>query len=1089
MPSLRTEREGIFFAPAFRMYRCRPAPNACFGRDSEMKLTLCRDPSRASRLELLRWWLMPVLCVMACSGCRPSGQPALPSGKTGTEATASRSPSSPTTSPSSLRPVDKGDLDNGREMEETDRETVLAEVRKMVDEEHYSQATARLKALLLSDPNDVEAIFTLASVTYGSGDVDRAIELLGEIPADHAEAGLPALGQSADWCLEAGRFDDAERKYSMLLQRAPHAAQARRQLGYLLNRQGRRQEAAEQIRELCRQGNVREDELYSLVILLHPMYDPPAVTSSPADTASHDQRTNHGRLSDGTDDQADRPYWPIGPEAEARILLGDRRFREAADALQEFVEGESVRPSALALYGRAVAEAQDEGRFHWWLSRADEQTQRYGDYWAAIGAFELGERRFDTAARALGEALDRDFTDYVSMGRLRQAMLTLGDHAVAERLGQRWYDTRKTNQASARISSGDSGKSDPEAIDELASMLVHLNRPLEAVLWKYIEGLYLGVEQSQLMRLNAERERLVNADSGFPTQQQRLCGMILSDYPLPKLDARKKIEAPSFEPTPEPDEFVAARFENLADAIGLNHTYAVASTPQTQRYSIYQTLGGGVAVFDYDLDGFADLYFAQGGADPPSFQSEVTNQLFRNARPQLVDVTRQSHCDEYQYSIGVTAGDWNQDGFPDLVVANIGSDTLLTNNGDGTFTQTSLGQKSFTRVPSSPSIADVTGDALPDIFQTVYIDDPELNTKPPIDDAGRVTAAVSPGDFDAGGDWLMTNNRKGGFTAERISDQGGDVFPGLGVLVTNFDDRPGNEIFVGNDLFPNQLWMRDSETGSWSDVASPLGCAFGYTGLATGSMGIAVGDFDLTGTLDIHITNYERQNASLFLGAGGAFRDRNVQYDFTRSSHSMVGFGTQAIDYDNNGRIDLVITNGHLDDSLANVTAFKQPPQLLRNMSGRFALVDVEDQSGYWSEDYLGRGLARLDYNRDGKNDFVVSHIGDPSALLLNQTPTNNRWIQFQLVGTISEREGIGAKVRVRFADQERTEWMTSGDGYLSRNESVVSFGLGTNELVDEVLVLWPSGMQQVLQNVRAGARWLVVEGQMDLHELDAGLF
>ena len=166
----------------------------------------------------------------------------------------------------------------------------------------------------------------------------------------------------------------------------------------------------------------------------------------------------------------------------------------------------------------------------------------------------------------------------------------------------------------------------------------------------------------------------------------------------------------------------------------------------------------------------------------------------------------------------------------------------------------------------------------------------------------------------------------------------------------------------------------------------------------------------------------------------------------------------------------LVVTNGHIDQSLSFKGPFKQHAQLFSNLGDRFKLTDVADPSGYWSDAHLGRALARLDFNRDGKNDFVVTHLGERSALLLNETPSDNHWLQVRLVGVQSERDAVGARVRVRAGEREWTDWVISGDGYLCRNEAVVSFGLGNATKVDEIVIDWPSGVQQTLDRSFAGS-------------------
>ncbi len=241
-------------------------------------------------------------------------------------------------------------------------------------------------------------------------------------------------------------------------------------------------------------------------------------------------------------------------------------------------------------------------------------------------------------------------------------------------------------------------------------------------------------------------------------------------------------------------------------------------------------------------------------------------------------------------------------------------------------------------------------------------------------------------------------------------------------------------------------------------------------------MGIAAGDFDRTGTLDLHVANFQNESACLYLSRDAVFRDRAIQYKLGVPSRSALGFGSQSLDFDNNGLLDLVVTNGHIDKYETMSGPFKQLPQLFCNLGDQFQVVEVIDSSGYWQTGHLGRALARLDFNRDGKNDLVVTHLGETSALLLNETQTDNHWLQLQLIGVQSERDAIGAKIRVKLGDRELWEWVIGGDGYLCRNEAVVSFGLGDVARVDEITIDWPSGVKQTIADVPVDRRILVVE-------------
>lgn len=943
-----------------------------------------------------------------------------------------------------------------------DPDAAVGEAMELANRGRHREAQTLLQQALVANPSHAAALFTMATLQAQAGKLEDAISLLDRIPADHPEAGLPALGQSADWCFEIGRFPEAQRRYEQLLEVAPHAVRARRQLANLLNRQGRRHEAVPHLRMLCRLGNIRQDELHALMIVSAALYN------APEDSDGADQSTNN------------QLYEPIGPGGRARVLYSQSEFESALSVLRPLVEQHDAPASMVAFYGRMAIEGQDDLAFQWWLDRIDESVDDHAEYWAAIGTYELDNRRFESATRALLEAIRRDPTDLLSVGRLRQALDALGADEQSRQWRDHHYAVSGTNKLNNQIAS--SATPNPDDVAKLSDLLVSLNRPLEAVLWKSIEGRIRGVDVAALMSLNEQRVELVNSRRGFPRESDVLYGMNADQYPLPDLDALgpKPIEA-SDARQPRLADAAEPHFENIASSSGLTHQYLVESDPMGYRHTIYQTLGGGVAAADFDLDGRCDLYFAQGGADPPAFRGSLSNQLFRQVDGRLVDVTDVSESHEFQYSIGITSGDWNQDGFPDLAISNIGSNSLLINNGDGTFRSELLSeQPQDHRVPSSIALADLDGDRIPDIYVTNYVDDPEITLKPPIDPQGQVVKMVSPGDFDTSHDQVYSNDRRGGWQGNSFGNLPRDAMPGLGVIATDLDGDTRNEIFVGNDLYPNQLWTWDRSDEQWVDLAPLLGCANGHGGAATGSMGIAAADFDDDGTLDLFVANYENENSSLFLQQDGAYRDRNIQFGLNSDTRIRVGFGSQPIDYDNDGDEDIVVTNGHLDDSIENTAPYRQRCQLFTQQHNKFQMADVVQRDGdYWDRGHLGRGLATLDFNRDGKLDFVVTHIGETSALMINQTPSPAHWLQLRLIGTESERDAIGARVRVATDRGDAFAWVIAGDGYLSHNESLLSFGLGDAERVNSVTIHWPSGHIDRHIDVPIDRRWLMVEGKL----------
>ena len=952
---------------------------------------------------------------------------------------------------------------------EFNRESALAEAGRLQRSGQTQQAIVELQRVLLSDPEDAEVLFRLANAQASLGDLPTAVELLGAIPEDHPQAGLAALGQAADWSMQLQRFDAAEQLYRKVLGRATEAAVVHRQLAFLYNRQGRRHEAFAHLQQLCRLGNVQQDELHAMMVLGHAIFDDPNSTLP-----------------------RKKAYFPIGPAAEARMLYTASRYQDALAVLDPAVRAGEVPPSILAFYGLLAIESQDEQRFQWWLARADASVQQYAEYWAAIGTYLLNQRKFSQAIRAFAESLNRDPTDIASMRRINQSLTALGELEAAEKWIDRYVVQREVTLASNAI--GESATPSVESYRTVAEGLDKLNRPLEAMTWRLFEAFQRKAGREEVEILNQQRMKLAGSEQAFPDESQRMCGISREKYPLPELEIPElsDVSLPVAGDVPA-ETFAVPVFKNVANETGLAHQYQIASGPQLYRFALYQSLGGGAAALDYDLDGAIDLYLAQGSGDPPSLVGKLSNLLYRNIAGQFKEMTMASGTGEKRYSIGVTAGDWNQDGFDDLVIANIGNKVLLLNNGDGTF-----GRREFDSDPtldvltSSVALGDVTGDALPDIVSLHYVEDNTMLKRPELSENGDVLT-VSPASFVPGVDRIAVNDGRGGFETEKVSESAQAPSTGLGVVIADWDGQPGNEIFVGNDVRPNHLWSRVSSplaeatesngtdsgtTNAWQDVAALTGCAHGSGGVSTASMGIAVADFDGNGQRDIHITNFYQEPVSLFMNRGGSFEDRCVQYRLHRDSSSVLGFGCQAMDYNNDGRPDVAVTNGNIEKAPGE--PLQQSPQLFVNLGSRFQLTEVQDGSGYWQGAYLGRGMTRLDFNHDGKQDFLITHLDSPSALMMNQTETSNHWLAVQLVGTASERNAIGAQVDVHLSDRVLSHWIVGGDGYLSRNQPTVNFGLGAADKVSQLVVTWPSGEKQTYLNPEIDQYLLLVENEAE---------
>ncbi|MFK8113012.1 MAG: FG-GAP-like repeat-containing protein [Rubripirellula sp.] len=988
-----------------------------------------------------------IVCLVLLAGCTDR-----------TPAPTTPTPGLPSQSAKANPPAADGD-GNSSPPSTTD---LLSQARRDVEVGELESAAGKVNASLLAKPDDMAALFLAAEIAARRGLYADAVELLDEIPRDDPEAGLAALGQSADWSMRGKSWQQAEVRYEEILKRIPQAGMAHRRLAYLFNRQGRRQEASEHVRELCRAGDVTQTELHTLVNETDAVFD------------------------EGND-QADslESYVPIGPAAEARVLFSANDFKAALELLKKPMELRQLDAAGSAFFGRLAMEVQDEESMARWFDQLAVDQQEFTDHWVAIGTWLLNEGDVKGATRSFAEAVMRNPTDWITFTRLETCMGLSGQTKLQEAYQNRATLLRKSVLASNRIA----GEASPKQadIEELATVLDALSRPVEAVMWRAIGLSYSGGGKAQMAALNAQLKELTQRDSKSADLAFLLAGLPVDAYPLPSSE-QIKISPVAPIANRQIAKALSPSLVDVASSVGVVFQYHNAITPKLRDLQLYEQFGGGAVAFDFDCDGFVDLYFNQGGADPKEKVRGQSNALFRNLGERYMSIDPATvGVDDQGYGQGVTAGDWNQDGFVDLVVANFGVNTLLINNGDGTFRKQEFNDKSWQadRWTASIALADVTSDGLPDIVEVNYVNDAAVHEVSPRGENGRFVRFKGPESYQAGGDRIFTNEGDGTWRGVEL---GGDseASHGLGIVITDLDGVPGNEMFVANDTDPNQLWFlqKDSKRQApvFVDLAGLRGCAFSGRGGSGASMGIATGDFDRSGTIDLHVTNFFNESVHLYSQEPShAFRDQAIKFDLYQPSMQVLGFGTQAFDYDNNGSLDIAVLNGHIDDLEFKGSPHKMAPQLFKGLAGQFELADNNDLGGYWLKPSIGRGLLRLDWNRDGRIDLVATHHDVPVALLQNRTETKHHWLQLQLVGTSSERDAIGARVSVRTGGtQVLVEVVTAGDGYSCKNESVLAFGLGKDSQVESVEVQWPRGDRQVFTVAEVDRRYLLVEGSND---------
>jgi hypothetical protein len=426
--------------------------------------------------------------------------------------------------------------------------------------------------------------------------------------------------------------------------------------------------------------------------------------------------------------------------------------------------------------------------------------------------------------------------------------------------------------------------------------------------------------------------------------------------------------------------------------------------------------------------------------------------------------------------------DIDQDGFADVLVANLGQSRIYRNNGDGTFEYVEVPQSDPKSIwNSSIQAADINGDHLPDLLASSYIYGSEGITRwcevrnsnagscnPKMFPPGKNQILLSGGDWS----WVETDQE----LLESI--QRGYTF---GTLVTNLDAKNGNDVFFANDVSPNALLLseQDPATGELSLVekAASAGVAVDSIGRAQACMGIACGDQNRDGLLDLIVTNFYNEVSTLYLQSlPGIFVDGTRRSKLGVATIDQLSFGCQLTDLDSDGWLDFIAVNGHIDDLRADNIPLQMPTQVLRNENGQFRWLQNPSPGPYFDGKVVGRGLQMLDYNRDGRPDLVATHIDRPCALLENQTQSSNHFIQLDLIGTQSERDATGAMVKIQSGGNSWVAGMNIGEGFFGSNEHLIHIGLGDASAVDSLRIQWPSGAIEEFKDLKVDRRYRVIE-------------
>lgn len=495
-----------------------------------------------------------------------------------------------------------------------------------------------------------------------------------------------------------------------------------------------------------------------------------------------------------------------------------------------------------------------------------------------------------------------------------------------------------------------------------------------------------------------------------------------------------------------------------------------------------EALGSGVAFIDYNNDGWPDILLINGKDWPGHVRRHSYMALYRNNHDgTFTDVTRQAGLDVEMYGMGVAVGDYNNDGCDDIFVTAVGQNHLFRNNCNGTFTDVTKkaglwGPNGFST--SAAWIDDQRNGRL-DLLVANYVQwSPETDIYCTLD--GRTKSYCTPQAYHGASLQLWRNNGDGTFTD--VTKQAGlynTTSKSLGITVFDANNDGWPDIFVSNDTEPNKLYI-NNHNGTFTEKAVMSGVGFSDTGVARAGMGTAAADYDHSGYSSILVSNFSNQMLALYHNEGnGLFVDEAPDSQIGHSSLLTLGFGCFFFDYDNDGWPDIFVANGHIQSDIQTVQRevhYAEPPLLFRNLgAGKFA--DVTSQMGpSFNLPRVARGAAYADVFNNGKLDILISTNAGPAVLFRNEGGSNHS-LRIKLVGTKSNRDGIGSVIRLTAAGVAQDKMLTSGSSYLSSSELVLTFGLGQNGRADKVEIHWPSGQVDRLASVAAGQTVTVKEG------------
>jgi len=726
-----------------------------------------------------------------------------------------------------------------------------------------------------------------------------------------------------------------------------------------------------------------------------------------------------------------------------------------------------------------------------WNAALPKTAAQHADVWNIRGQWLEKLGNVKGAIHCLSEAVNIDPNHFLAQAALAKLLHQIGENASVKTLTARSTKIQQLNQTIDRI--GRKNNYEP-TIHQAAELTLELGRYWESIGWSQY-----GKSLNPSATWHAE---LLNRIVRTGVVNDMMPHTVAKDTPLLDVAWRDRFPMPEF-PRANPKEVVAEVgvgqpreqeaaiiFTNVAGQAGVDFVYRNSTADRAAGRRMLEFTGGGIGVLDYDCDGRPDLFLAQATPWPiPQVGPIPGDTLFRHVASQVDgsvqyrDSTEHARIAERQFGQGVCVADINGDGFDDVYVANVGENQLWLNQGDGTFDDANslfpIDRQNYWTV--SALAADLDGNGLPEIYDVNYVMGEGVYTLR-CDISGK-PRACPPLVFKPSPQQIWVPGDEGVFDSY---DWGSQQLAcnGLGAVAYRSVAEKLPRIFIAVDQQANVLLnvakSLDHPQGfTLEDTALLSGIAFDSLGQAQACMGIAAGDVDQNGELDFFVSNFYDESNTLYLQQGGPFTDETKKTGLAGPSRPMLGFGTQFLDIELDGDLDLVVLNGHIDDHSHVGVAEKMRPQLFQNSGGvRFKDVRSANSGDFFELPGLGRGLATADINGDGLLDLVCSDLESPLAILQNQTKPQGDYLVVHLIGVQSDRNAFFAEVTLSKDEFKLSQQLTAGSGYIVSNQRCLHFAIPKGKLSVNIEVRWPSGQIDRIRDVDVNRSVLLAEGQ-----------